>query len=141
MFIFCNRCILLANSSLNNSYLFLQKYFGYKVWEEFSSLEDFMMLQNAPSWAILSICMGVNKINTFVVLFYLYPGKEVLPDSVKTVKSLKIEYCMSCYFVEREKKNLLVEFMMLWHHTALAIWLSGNKWMRNFKVLGYFWFC
>lgn len=39
--------ILLAIASVNNSYLFLQKYFGDEVWEEFNSLEDFIMLQNA----------------------------------------------------------------------------------------------
>lgn len=40
--------ILLAIASVNNSYLFLKEYFGDEVWEEFNSLEDFVMLQNAP---------------------------------------------------------------------------------------------
>lgn len=50
--------------------------------------------------------MGANKINTFaVVLFYLYLGKGLLPDSEKTVKSsLKIKSYMPCYFIEKGKK-------------------------------------
>lgn len=76
-----------------------------------------------PALAILQICVGVNKINTFVVLpFYLYPGKVILPDLVKTVKKFQNKMLHVLLLFEREKKkNLLVEFMMLWHHIALAI--------------------
>lgn len=107
--------ILLANSSVNNPYLFLQKYFWDKVWEEFISLEDFIMLQNAPCSRNFVNIMWVNKINTLVVLFYLYPGKELLPDSEKIVKKLKnrMLHALLLYW-KRKKKTLLVEFMMLW---------------------------
>lgn len=36
-----------------------------------------------PALAILLIYMGVNKITFVVLLFFLYPGKELLPDSEK----------------------------------------------------------
>lgn len=39
---------------------------------------------------------------------------------------------MSCYFIEREKTPARRI------HDGLAILLSSNEWMRNFKALGYF---
>lgn len=76
-----------------------------------------------PALAILQICVGVNKINTFVVLlFYFYPGKVILPDFVKTVKKFQNKMLHVLLLFEREKKNNPASRI----HDALASYCLGN---------------